>query len=119
MPFNWRTPFGYCIAFLMQSAQAYALSLNTVPILAMLIGSCWLLNGICKDIKNDILILNTVKMNTNRQNAIKHFRNAIRDFLTVKQLSIRFLQSHHMLYIDNVFFSGIRNMSFASKRRTI
>lgn len=93
MPFDWKTPYGYCIAFLIQCVDVYALLLNSFPSLVMLIGSCWLLNGMCDDIKSDISILNTNKiiLNGNLGNAVRHLRNVIREFLTVKQLSVQFL----------------------------
>lgn len=68
--------------------QAPAFIIIAVPVLAMLIGSCWLLSDMCKDIQNDIAILNNAKTKENPQNAIKHFRNFIRDFSAVKQLSV-------------------------------
>lgn len=42
----------------------------------------------CKDIRNDLAILNNAKMNENPRKAIKHFRNIIREFSAVKQLSV-------------------------------
>lgn len=89
LPFDWKTPLGYCIAFSIQDLQAYATIINSFPPLTILIGSRWLLIGMCEDIKSDISFLNS---NAKSRNAVEHFRNIIiAEFLTVKQLSVRFL----------------------------
>lgn len=65
-PFDWRSPFGFFIAFSIQSASSYCITISAVCHMNILIGSCVLLLTITKDLKNEFKStaeLNETKMN--------------------------------------------------------
>lgn len=58
MPFNWKTPYGYFIAYVIVSCAAYCTFYCAYWVLCFLIGSCWLFVTIAEDITNDLKQLN-------------------------------------------------------------
>lgn len=93
MPFNWKTPFGYCITMLIQSTDVYYSGLCGLPIVCFLIGGCYLLKTIVNDITNDLFRLNTVqKSEKDRINTKILFCNIIQNFSDTKQLSKIYLK---------------------------
>lgn len=57
LPFDWKTPHGYALAFLYESITDYIVSLTYIPLITVLIGSCWFFIAFVKDITNDLFIL--------------------------------------------------------------
>lgn len=58
MPFDWRTPFGYLIAFSFQAVYCtYALHL-TASILVLLFGNCFIMITLADELKEELGTLN-------------------------------------------------------------
>lgn len=88
-PFNWKTPFGYAIALLSLCACSFASPFSGCGTVLFMIGSCWLTVTFIKDIKNDLSRLNANDMtsNTTYGQLKRQFRECIREFSTIKELS--------------------------------
>lgn len=89
LPFNWKQPFGYAIALMMQCIQAYYSVMAGVVMSCYLIGSCFLLKSFINDITNDVSVLNFEAITSDGKYGlkIKHFINIVQEFSTVKELS--------------------------------
>lgn len=74
-PFEWRTPIGYLIALLSQSASSFAILYSICPLICFIVGTCWLLIGCSEDISNELPYLNTVK--TPRRNGYVELKEHI------------------------------------------
>lgn len=67
MPFNWRTPLGYTIAFLDELIADTVGVLTYVPLMSFFIGSCWTFIFFIKDITtNDLPFLGIDVRSKNR-----------------------------------------------------
>lgn len=60
MPFNWRMPFGYLIAFTFVYVSAFVTFYAIVPTFCFAIGTCMLTNAFLKDTVNDVNTLNVL-----------------------------------------------------------
>lgn len=88
LPFNWRTPFGYLIAFFVQNTGAFAVILSSSTVLSFLIGSCWLLFTIIRDIYKDLKYLKCKKKLRRCDRNLKiNFYHIVKLYLDTKQLS--------------------------------
>lgn len=54
MPFSWKTPSGYMIAFLDELVSDIVGTATYVPLISFIVGSCWLLITFIKDISSDL-----------------------------------------------------------------
>lgn len=94
MPFNWKTPFGYLIAFFLETSAFYSIVLGCVPLVCFLVGSCSFFTSFAKDITEAFRILDIDYRKTkNRKrpkqtgNITESFRNVVQLFADAKQLS--------------------------------
>lgn len=88
MPFDWRTPYGYLPAWLVQSLVASAESILIAQFLNFDIGNCWLFIFIAEDITNDLATFNTFIKATSNGSIIKlteHFCDLIQIYSDAKQ----------------------------------
>lgn len=53
-PFSWRTPHGYLVALLIESAGFYSASLMGIPCHCLFIGSCYVLTFLVECITKDV-----------------------------------------------------------------
>lgn len=91
-PFDWRTPFGYFLAWLSQSTGVAAVTLAVIPFYCILFGSCWLFIVIARDITADVAAFNKV-IKTRRDSAgadrlmasIHGFCDIVRNYSDVKE----------------------------------
>lgn len=54
MPFEWKTPFGYLFAFIVQFGSAYYLVKLVTFLLTFFVASCWTLMATTNDIKGHL-----------------------------------------------------------------
>lgn len=87
MPFDWKTPFGYFVAFLYASVSLYYILFSVLPTVCLTIGSYWMIVLIIKDIINDYRIFNNKLTEENNKEALALFSNVIQDMADAKQLS--------------------------------
>lgn len=90
LPFNWKTPLGYSIALSLQAIGTYCSSVCGVPTVCSMIGCCWLLATFVEDMTNDLANFETNDMfeaSLHRNEIVEHFKNAVKSFVVVKQLS--------------------------------
>lgn len=101
-PFNWRTPFGYAIAWLGTYATMFASLFSCSPIMCLLISSCWLIKTFTTDVKADLSRL-THKIND--QKLKKRLSSIVQQFCTIEQLSDKWI-----LWATNlrIFFISLR-----------
>lgn len=98
LPFDWKTPLGYSIALVLQAIGTYCTSVCGVPSLCSMIGCCCLLATFVEDITNDLANFETNDMfeaSLHRNEIVEHFKNAVKSFVAVKQLSF---------YIPSIYF---------------
>lgn len=87
-PFNWRTPFGYFIAYSIQCATAFTALCCFIPLLCFLFGSCYLFITFVEDITIDLCHFNaTVSTKYSEKMLTKNFCNIIQLHSDVKELS--------------------------------
>ena len=87
MPFDWKTPFGYFVAWFGQAAGWTADTLMGVPQFIFPFGSSFLFIFIVEDITKDLADFNS-KINTpnrNGQQAKEHFCQIIQIYLDAKE----------------------------------
>lgn len=87
-PFEWRTPFGYFVAWLSQCAGTIAGSCANFQFLNLLFGSCWLFMFIAEDITQDVIAFNNMAKTASNENCtelIKRFCDMVQIYSDVKQ----------------------------------
>lgn len=99
LPFNWRTPFGYLIAFLCEFASAYATCLYSGALGNLLVSSCYVEICIVKDITIDLIAMNRCeKFEGNQMEIRMRFCDVVQLYSDAKQLS----RNHHITSIFNL-----------------
>lgn len=88
LPVNLKTWSGYCIGFVIESISAYAACISTGPYVCILIGSCWILAAMVKEITSDLLELNvTTSSKRNHSEVQCQFCTISKRFSDTKQFS--------------------------------
>lgn len=88
VPFNWKTPAGYLVAFLGETLSSACTIYTTTPIICFIVGACCMLAAFVKDIASELTAFNADKLADAKQPDVKkHFCKIIRMFTDVKQLS--------------------------------
>lgn len=90
LPFDWRNPLGYTIAFIFQFILSMDLLITILSLTIYAIGTCLILMSLAEDIKCD---LNSVKMNARHK---KHSGNRLQMFVEFSHL-IQFHSSSKQL----------------------
>lgn len=86
LPFNWRTPWGYLAAWIIQSV-GFLCTLMCIPgFSVMFFGSCWLFASIIKDLANDLPQLNTTKADRRQYELKARFCRTVQYHSNLKQL---------------------------------
>ena len=108
LPFNWKTPSGFAIAFTFYTAVSYTLLFSFVPIAILFIGTFILFISFIKNILNDLQQFKELRKKSQKNKRMRLFCNIIQDFSSIKQLSIPFVLLSiltHLSYISlNYFF---------------
>lgn len=67
-PFDWKTPWGFVIVWLCESAGCAATMFAILPLIFYLFGSCWLFAFIADDIADDLTAFNETVKASNAEN---------------------------------------------------
>lgn len=88
-PFDWKTPFGYALAWIAQGAGLASIMITVTLIIGIIFGSCWLFIAIAEDITNDMTAFNrtveTSKYKNYRAEMIERFCDVIQNYTEAKQ----------------------------------
>lgn len=88
LPFSWKNPIGYLLAWLAQVAAARSSMVLLNLVLSFLFGNCYLIIGILKELENDFEHFNGIEPSNADYNEMKmHFCQIIRCYTDVRQLS--------------------------------
>lgn len=88
LPFDWRTPHGFILAFLYEVITDTVASLTYVPLISFFVGSCWLFIAFVRDITDDLFILyKNVKSRKNNIALTKQFCKIVKIYSNTKELS--------------------------------
>lgn len=92
LPFNWKTPFGYLIALMMQAVASYFTLLSTASTLCLLVGLCLLFIAFVEDLANDLNALSITEIpNKKHEKLMEDFHNSMQHYSQVKELRAEFL----------------------------
>lgn len=95
-PFNWKTPIGYIFVYLDEFTTQNIGALFCVPLLGILVGSCWLTVAYVNDISDELAFLESNKMSKKSANELKEpFCKTINLYSDAKELSNHQLQIQH------------------------
>lgn len=97
-PFNWRSPIGYTIVFLIEFIGSYLTCLIGVPFHSLYTGSCYGFVFLVKDITNELPNLKMDHLDANCQNFRALLYKIVQRISDLKQLSKR-------IYVEESFFN--------------
>lgn len=80
LPFDWKTPLGYLVAWFLQFAGGWATYSVIIPIFSFMIGLCWLFTFVAEDITRDVMAFNA------NVAAIKNSVKKMKQFCGIVQL---------------------------------
>lgn len=86
LPFDWKTPFGYPIAFFLACIVTYSILSSILPVVCTGIGGCMLMISFLQDALNKFHTSESKMPNTNGKELKKLFYDSIEDFVELKQL---------------------------------
>lgn len=90
MPFDWKAPFGYVVAWLIEVAAVYTTLTLLYLMVTFIVGTCWTIIDILKDITNDIAQLNAFETSNESRAVTKtHFCCIVKFYSYVRELSVR------------------------------
>lgn len=87
-PFDWRTPFGYFVAWSAQFAGITANIISSAPFFDIVLGSSWLFNVMVEDMRNDVAAFNGIVQTLKRNERVvlmESFCDCIRNYSDAKQ----------------------------------
>lgn len=88
LPFNWKTPLGYSIAWTLEYMAAFSLLFFCVCVMCIYLGLTWTISSILKDIANDLCLLEMdKKCDKNIIKLKRQFRDIVQSYAEVKELS--------------------------------
>lgn len=89
MPFDWKTPFGYFMAWMAQLTGNFAIILAVMSLLSLLFASCLLFTTIMNDISRELAAFNidVEILHGTKRNAklVRRFCNNIQLYSEAKQ----------------------------------
>lgn len=87
-PFDWKTPLGYLMAWLVQSAMCATAGLTDIVFFNLIFGSCWLFIHMSEDTTMDLAAFNT-DITSNRKKirpqTMKSFCDIVQLYTDAKQ----------------------------------
>lgn len=86
MPFDWKTPLGYPLAWIFQLAGGCSTFSMAILFVGFMVGSCWLFTFVADDITEDLKAFNSAEAtNENRVEKLKRFYDIIEIYSDAKQ----------------------------------
>lgn len=99
-PFNWKTPLGYLIAFLIEYVAMCAEVCTFIPLLSFFIGTCWVVAAFAKDLTDQLTHLNYHGQTNQSHAELKgNFNKILQLYSDARQLS-------DQNYFEMPFFSN-------------
>lgn len=86
-PFDWKTPFGYFSAFIIECGAAFSTVSCFIPMICFLAGGGWLIVSFIKDTIIDLSTFNANGLNKSDDKVKKHFYHIIKLHSELKELS--------------------------------
>lgn len=84
-PFDWKTPFGYLVAWLAQCVGIGTVDIAVVSFFNIIIGSNWLFIVMAKDITNDAATFNSSMQLVSHARLMQQFLDVVKIYLDAKQ----------------------------------
>lgn len=85
-PIDWRTPFGYTIAFIFQFFGAWYICLTASNFIIILAATCWILATFIKETSNNLRVLNVCETSdVGRSKVKKCFCDIIQAYANIRQ----------------------------------
>lgn len=86
-PFDWRTPYGYLVAFIAQYMGVMAFTSIYTQVINFVYESCWIFVIISRDMQKELTEFNeNVQIpNKNRENLMKRFDQLVQTFSDAKK----------------------------------
>lgn len=92
LPFNWKTPLGYSIAFTIEGIVICGQVFSFVPLLSFFIGTCWLMLAFARDLTNQLTHLKYHGQTSRSHGQLKiKFNEILQMYSEARQLSISLL----------------------------
>lgn len=121
LPFDWRTPFGYLLAYSSQAAGVFCICYNGTPAVGFMIGSSLLFISFIEDLTTEFQSMSASgpSSNQNGTEVKKNFCNIIQLYSDVKQYDLPLIQSNklsnfHWFFDTDSSDYSIRFMNFLS-----
>lgn len=80
-PFNWKTPLGYFVAFILQCAGALSLACTYGHFIYLIVASSWLFIVFANDITKDMVEFNKTALSSNGNRT--ELTGSIRDLMQI------------------------------------
>ncbi|XP_055306350.1 odorant receptor 94a-like [Sitodiplosis mosellana] len=77
LPFDWRTPIGYLIAYLGQFGTFFGILTLCCPAVCLYVGFCWLSMSFVRDIEQELSQLNE----SNNKESLSHFHQRLKKII--------------------------------------
>lgn len=88
MPLDWRTPFGYLMAWIAQFAGLLVVVLATISLYSLIFASCWLFVTIADDITQELVAFNIdvrISDGTDHDELMRYFCDIVQLYSDAKQ----------------------------------
>lgn len=88
MPIDWKTPFGYLMAWAVQFAGLLAVVLATISLYSLIFASCWLFVTITDDITQELVAFNIdveISDGTDHDELMRYFCDIVQLYSDAKQ----------------------------------
>lgn len=88
LPFDWKTPFGYLLAWLNQFLGASAGFLSITPLYSLIFASSWLFITLADDLRQELVTFNVIVKISNgndHDEIVQRFFNVIRLYTDVRE----------------------------------
>lgn len=117
LPFNWKTPSGYLIAFLLQAVSIFCVAQTCACNLNLLFGSCEMLISFTKDIKEQLEYLSFLCANNQSEEQQTELKQKLSEFIqfhsTAKGFGSNFNWTYYGKKQQNITISfQIRSKAF-------
>ena len=93
MPFEWRTPIGYIVAWAAQFVGCLAIMLACISYYGFIYASCWFFISIAQYITTDLTAVQSVKIHNGNENGAEmreRFYDIIKIYSNAKELRCTF-----------------------------
>lgn len=106
LPFDWKTPYGYMIAFFIEFGTFYYILVISACYLSFLSGACETLISFAVDLKSEINGLNgNLEMNDNSMNIHRRVFDIVEFHSTLMQFTHDFIIIYNVMIPSHLFYA--------------